>query len=264
MKTQYVNKTGQASLINSIRKCQKFSIIRPLGNYCALLCLINMAAAGTILPPQSLSAVFFARNLFSALNQANEVKGNFIVSPAAARSAMTLIFMAAAGKSADELRFGLVLGPAKKLDIAKEHAKSFADDCVCNKKGVALRVVTRLYVKNDQELRDDFNITAEEFFNAYVDTLNFTDSEKTLRQANRWLELQTFDTVRNLLSPTYFSPESSVILANSLYFRAKWAIPFREKYTLMDDFWINEKQRMHVNMMRQVRLGCVTLNKNCI
>lgn len=219
-----------------------------------------MAAAGTILPPQSLSAVFFARNLFSALNQANEVKGNFIVSPAAARSAMTLIFMAAAGKSADELRSGLVLGPAKKLDIAKENAKSFADDCVCNKKSVAIRVVTRLYVNNDQELRDDFNITAEEFFNAYVDTLNFTDSEKTLRQANRWLELQTFDTVHNLLSPTYFSPESSVILANSLYFRAKWAIPFREKYTSMDDFWINEKQRMHVNMMRQVRLGCVTLN----
>lgn len=210
-----------------------------------------MAAAGTILPPKSLSAVFFAKNLFSAI-QADEVKGNFIVSPAAARSAMTLIFMAAAGKSADELRSGLILGPVKKLDIAKEHADSLADDCVCNKKSVALRVVTRLFVKNNLELRDDFNLIAEDFFNAAVDTLDFTNGEKALRQANRWLELQTFDTVHNLLSPTYFSPLSSVVLANSLYFSAKWAIPFREKYTLMDDFWINKKQRMQVNMMRQV------------
>lgn len=211
-----------------------------------------MAAAGTILPPKNLSAVFFAKNLFSAIKEADEVKGNFIVSPAAARSAMTLIFMAAAGKSADELRSGLILGPAKKLDIAKEHADSLADDCVCNKKGVAMRVVTRLFVKNNQELRDDFNITAEDFFNAAVDTLDFTNGEKALRQANRWLELQTFDTVHNLLSPMYFSPPSSVVLANSLYFSAKWAIPFREKYTLLDDFWINKKQRMQVNMMRKV------------
>ncbi|KAH8407539.1 hypothetical protein KR222_005052, partial [Zaprionus bogoriensis] len=223
-----------------------------VGRLYTLLWVINMAAAGTILPPQSLSSVFFAKNLFRAFNEVEEVNANLIVSPAAARSAMTLVFMASAGKSAEELRYGLLLGPAKKLEIAKQHAKFLSDDCVCEDKGVSIRLATRLYVNADQELKADFNTNAMEFFNAQVDSLNFTDSEAAVLQANKWLEKQMFKAVRSLLNPASFTPKSSVVLVNSLFFRAPWATHFLEANTALDDFWINKKQRMHVSMMRQV------------
>ncbi|ALC40702.1 Spn47C [Drosophila busckii] len=226
---------------------------RLLITLCAYAWLLNMAAAGTVLPPLSATPMVFARNFFRALNEADEAQvTNLINSPAAARSGLTLIFMAAGGKSADELRQGLLLGAGKKLDIAKQHADFWSKECTCSDKGVALRLANGLYVQHDQQLQPQFNVQSQEFFNATAQALNFTDAEAAMRQVNNWLELQTFHTVRDLLSPAVFHAESSVILVNSLYFRAKWANGFSLERTALGDFWINEAQRMQLNMMRQV------------
>ncbi|EDW58701.1 serine protease inhibitor 42Dd [Drosophila virilis] len=211
-----------------------------------------MASGGTIIPPPSLSQIFFARNFFRALNEEEEVRvNNLIISPTAARSAMTLVFMGAGGKCADELRSGLILGFAKKLEIAKQHAEFISKDCVCSDKGVSMRIATGLYVKQDQELRPDFNLQAGEFFNTQADSLNFADAEGAMRQVNKWLERQTFNTVRDLLTPASFNVESNVILVNSLYFRAKWTKQFSVERTSLGDFAISEEQKMQLPMMRQ-------------
>lgn len=210
-----------------------------------------MASGGTTAPSLSASPIVFARNLFRAINEDAPPK-NLMVSPAAARSAMTLVFMGAGGKSADELRSNLILGAAKKPEIARQHAEAWSRECTCSSTGVALRLVTRLYVDEEVDLRPDFNPQAEEFFNASADALNFLDAEASTKKVNRWLEKQTFYTVRNLLTPAVFNPESSVILVNSLFFRAKWANAFPLDATAMGDFWINPRQRMEVNMMRQI------------
>lgn len=220
-----------------------------------------MASGGTIIPPPSLSQIFFARNFFRALNEEEEVRvNNLIISPTAARSAMTLVFMGAGGKCADELRSGLILGFAKKLEIAKQHAEFISKDCVCSDKGVSMRIATGLYVKQDQELRPDFNLQAGEFFNTQADALNFADAEGAVRQVNKWLERQTFNTVRDLLTPASFNVESNVILVNSLYFRAKWTKQFSVERTSLGDFAISEEQKMQLPMMRQVSLVPVKLH----
>ncbi|EDW05108.1 GH23432 [Drosophila grimshawi] len=211
-----------------------------------------MAAGGNKTSPQSPSPVIFARNFFRALNDSGAVNGNnLIVSPVAARSAMTLVLMGSGGKSADELRSGLLLGTVRKLEIARQHAEFLNTDCVCNPKGVSMRLATGLYVKHDQQLHADFNLKAVQFFNAQADGLNFADAAAAMQHVNKWLERQTFYTVRHLLSPASFNPNSSVILVNSLYFRAKWATRFSVERTAIDDFRINQNQRMMVPMMRQ-------------
>ncbi|XP_033253395.1 serine protease inhibitor 42Dd-like isoform X1 [Drosophila miranda] len=222
------------------------------GEIALLLCLIPMATAGTTAPSLSAGPIVFARNLFRALNE-DSPRGNMVVSPAAARSALTLVFMGAGGKSANELRSTLMLGAAGKKDIAKQHAEFWSRECTCSERGAALRLITRLYVSSDLTLRPDFNLKDVEFFNAQAGALNFSDVDASTRQVNKWLELQTFYTVRNLLTPASFSPESSVLLVNSIYFRAKWAKRFSMDRTGAGDFWINSAQRMELLMMRQVR-----------
>lgn len=214
-----------------------------------------MASAGTTTSPPSPSSVVFARNLFRALNEAEKtLTNNIMVSPAAARSAMTLVFMAAGGKTAVELRSGLILNNEKKLQIAKQHAEFLSKECVCSDKGVSMRPAIGLFIKNDLELQPDFNMTAMEFFDTQADVLNFNDVQSALHHVNKWIERSTFHTVRDLFSPSFFNQEFSIILVNSLYFRAKWASRFSLDSTLLDDFWINDKQRMQVLMMRQVRI----------
>ncbi|KAH8291509.1 hypothetical protein KR054_012300 [Drosophila jambulina] len=210
-----------------------------------------MASGGTTAPSLAASPIVFARNLFRAINE-DAPPMNIMVSPAAARSAMTLVFMGAGGKSADELRSNLILGAAKKPEIARQHAESWSQECSCAEKGVALQLVTRLYVDEEVDLRPEFNPQAEEFFNASTDSLNYLDAEGSTKKANKWLEKQTFYTVRNFLTPEVFNPDSSVILANSLFFRAKWTKGFPLDATALGDFWINPRQRMEVNMMRQI------------
>ncbi|KAL7736203.1 hypothetical protein ACLKA6_003743 [Drosophila palustris] len=212
-----------------------------------------MASGGAIIPPPTPSSLLFARNLFRALNEPEEIRAkNIIVSPTAARSAMTLVFMAAGGKTADELRSGLLLGTDMKLEIAKQHAEFLSKECVCGDKGVSMRPATGLFVNNHLDLVPDFNMQAMEYFNTQADTLNFCDAQNALRHVNKWIERQTFHTIRDLFSPASFSQETSIILVNSLYFRGKWAKRFSVERTSLDDFWINDNQRMQVLMMRQI------------
>ncbi|EDV56544.1 serine protease inhibitor 42Dd [Drosophila erecta] len=216
-----------------------------------LICLIPMTSGGTTAPSLSASPIVFARNLFRVLN--DEVPpANMMVSPAGARSAMTLVFMGAGGKSADELRSKLILGVANKSEVARQHAESWSDECSCAKKGVALRLVTRLYVNEEEKVRTDFNTLALEFFNAEVHSLNYLNPEDSVKKVNKWLEKQTFYTVRNLFTPEAVNPDSSVILVNSLFFRAKWSKIFPLQLTEVEDFWINLRQRMELSMMRQI------------
>ncbi|EDW90055.1 serine protease inhibitor 42Dd [Drosophila yakuba] len=216
-----------------------------------IIWLIPMASGGTTAPSLSASPIVFARNLFRALN--DEVPPvNMMVSPAAARSAMTLVFMGAGGKSADELRSKLILGVSNKSEVAKQHAESWSDECSCAKRGVAMRLVTRLYVNEEEKIRTDFNSMALEFFNAEADSLNYLNPEDSVKKVNKWLEKQTFYTVRNLFTPDVFNPDASVILVNSLFFRAKWDKIFPLQLTKVEDFWINPRQRMELPMMRQI------------
>ncbi|XP_039483890.1 serine protease inhibitor 42Dd [Drosophila santomea] len=215
-----------------------------------IIWLIPMASGGTTAPSLSASPIVFARNLFRALN--DEVPPvNMMVSPAAAR-AMTLVFMGAGGKSADELRSKLILGVSNKSEVAKQHAESWSDECSCAKRGVAMRLVTRLYVNEEEKIRTDFNSMALEFFNAEADSLNYLNPEDSVKKVNKWLEKQTFYTVRNLFTPEVFNPDASVILVNSLFFRAKWDKIFPLQLTKVEDFWINPRQRMELPMMRQI------------
>ncbi|XP_016974315.1 serine protease inhibitor 42Dd [Drosophila rhopaloa] len=216
-----------------------------------IICLIPMASGGTTAPPLSASPIVFARNLFRAVNDVDPPV-NMMVSPAAARSAMTLVFMGAGGKSADELRSKLILGVGNKSKIAEHHAETWSEECSCVKKGVALRLVTRLYFNEEEKILPDFNTRAMEFFNAQADPLNYLNPEDSVKKVNKWLAKQTFYTVRNLFTPDVFSLESSVILVNSLFFRAKWANVFPEQLTKVDDFWINPLQRMELPMMQQI------------
>jgi len=168
-----------------------------------------MASGGTTAPSLSASPIVFARNLFRALN--DEVPPvNMMVSPAGARSAMTLVFMGAGGKSADELRSKLILGVSNKSEVAKQHAESWTDECSCAKKGVALRLVTRLYVNEEEKIRTDFNDMALEFFNAEAYSLNYLNPEDSVKKVNKWLEKQTFYTVRNLFTPDVFNSKRSL------------------------------------------------------
>ncbi|KAH8280329.1 hypothetical protein KR018_002881 [Drosophila ironensis] len=210
-----------------------------------------MATGGTRLPPVTASPVVFARNFFRSAAEGAPMT-NLVVSPAAARSAMTLVFMGARGPSADELRDKLILGVAKKPEIAKQHADFWSKECTCAEKGVALRLVTRLYVGDKEVVKHNFNETALEFFNAQADGLDFLNPDASTKKVNRWLERQTFYTVRNLLPVEAVNPEASVILVNSLFFRAKWSKPFPLKSTVVEDFKINIRQRMELPMMRQI------------
>ncbi|KAH8372718.1 hypothetical protein KR009_003438 [Drosophila setifemur] len=210
-----------------------------------------MAHGGTTAPSLSASPVVFARDFFRALT-AEAPLVNMVASPAAARSAMTLVFMGAAGKSADELRSKLILGVAKKEEIAQQNAELWSEECTCAPKGVALRSVTRLFVGDQEIVRPQFNQTAVEFFDAQAHALDFLNPDESVKKVNKWLEKQVFYTVRNLLTAPMFNLESSVILVNSLFFRAKWAHQFPTDSTTIDDFWINPLQRMELPMMRQI------------
>ncbi|XP_017039090.1 serine protease inhibitor 42Dd [Drosophila ficusphila] len=216
-----------------------------------VICLIPMASGGTTAPPLSASPIVFARNLFRVLNEENPPK-NMMVSPAAARSAMTLVFMGAGGKSMEELRSKLILGAANKTEIAKQNMETWIDECSCAKKGVILKLVTRLYVNSEDKIRPEFNTKAMDFFNAQVDPLNYLQPEDAVKKVNKWLEKQTFYTVRNLFTPEDINPDSSVMLVSSLFFRAKWAKIFPVENTKVDDFWINPRQRMELPMMQQI------------
>ena len=177
-----------------------------------------------------------------------DAKGNMFISPYSIDGAFGMVYCGAKGTTADEIRktLGLPADPAACGTFFNGLAKQYAEA-----EKTEILVSNSVWTDTDQNVLPGFAEMIRKYYGGAFYKEDFGQSAKVAAKINAYVESKTKNMIKDLLTPDFFSKDTSMVLLNTLYFEAKWASPFPKDDTkpmVFTQFGGTEKE---VRMMYQ-------------
>ncbi len=219
----------------------------------AFFLLLSVASTSQAATPEQAAQAVNALGL--DLHKQMPKEGNLCLSPYSIQSALAMTYLGATGTTQEEMARVLHF-PADKqalgesftaLNQALEEARQASVKAVAESKKnggpaepLTLRVANRLFGQKSYEFRQPFLTELKTFFGAPLQPMNFCeDPAGATREINRWVAKQTQNRIRDLIPSDTLTRDTSLVLANALYFKASWADEFAERVTSPEPFHVN-------------------------
>jgi len=192
----------------------------------------------TALSPE-LAAVVQGNNAFawSLYDQLRREDGNLFVSPFSISAAFGMTYAGARGQTAAEMKKALHI----ELDDAAYHSSfgALLQDLAGphRGRGYQLDVANRLFGQQGFDFNSELlQLTADDY-DAPLQKMDFKGDPDGSRQTiNGWVEEQTQNRIQDLLQPGTITSGTRLVLANAIYFKARWAARFDPNDTHSTDF----------------------------
>ncbi|KAH8353443.1 hypothetical protein KR084_010983, partial [Drosophila pseudotakahashii] len=181
-----------------------------------------------------------------AKDNANE---NLISSPLSLEIALSMAYMGAGGKTAQEMRDVLKLS-ANKNEVARKY-KDFLKNLEGREKVAILELANRIYVNNKHTLVPEFNQVVRDSFKAEAEAISLKDTTRAASIINKWVTEQTRNRIESIVKKEDLSDDFIMVLLNAIYFKGQWQNKFDPVRTKRADFRITDQQRVPVQMMSQ-------------
>jgi serine protease inhibitor len=218
----------------------------------SLLCLLGfgLQAASPADQQQLASAnIGFAFKLLKQLAK-DQPGANIFISPYSASTVLQMACNGAGGKTKTEMQ--QVLGTP---GLAAEALNAAARDCdrAINSQGtnVVLTAANAIWYRKGTPVKPAFVAWNQQFFGATVDALDFGDP-RSVGIINAWASAKTRGRI-NSIADGLIDPLTELFLANAVYFKGKWAVPFDVKSTKDRVFHLGAGRQKQVPMMEQTR-----------
>ncbi|EDW52103.1 GM13118 [Drosophila sechellia] len=157
----------------------------------------------------------FADDFYQLLAKEN-VAENLISSPISVEIALSMAYMGARAKTAEEMRNVLKL-PDDKKEVAAKY-KDLLSKIEGREKVATLSLANRIYVNDRFTLIPKYNQMVKDSFKAEAETISVVDLKKAVSIVNNWVDNQTRGKIRDLVSINAMS-DMVVIVLNAIYFK---------------------------------------------
>ncbi|CAF1091266.1 unnamed protein product [Rotaria sordida] len=172
----------------------------------------------------------FGLKLYSTVNQ-NKKNENIFLSPASISLAMSMCTVGAQQETLNQMLKTFEVSSRKELIKTAEqimHIFSIANQ----DKQVQLKLANRLYAQKAYQLQEEYLKIVQNSFKADIKLEDFeNEGAQAVQRINTWVEQQTNNLIRNLLSIKDVSPETRLIIINSIYFKGTWIKEFNKNLT---------------------------------
>ena len=197
----------------------------------------------------------FAFDLYSALR---EQDGNLFYSPHSISLALSMMYAGARDRTAGQIKEVLqfLLPPDQihptfnVLDLAlaaRGKGKSSQDSVKFR-----LNIANAIWGQRGYPFLPQFLDALAENYGAEMRPLDFVNAPEASRKAiNDWVADRTEDKIEELIPQGLINTLTRLVLANAIYFNAAWHLPFDERETFNDTFFLLRGERVEVPMMRQ-------------
>ncbi|CAF3868797.1 unnamed protein product [Rotaria sp. Silwood1] len=193
----------------------------------------------------------FDLKLYSTLSQ-NKKNENVFFSPASISLAMSMCAVGAQQETLKQMLKTFEVSSRKQLiETAEQMMHIFS---IANQdKQVQLKLANRLYAQKAYQLQEEYLKIVQNSFKADIKLEDFeNESAQAVQRINAWVEQQTNKLIRNLLSTKDITPETRLILINSIYFKGTWIKEFNQNLTKKDaDFYETNGKISKVTLMHQ-------------
>ncbi|XP_045765078.1 antichymotrypsin-2-like isoform X2 [Maniola jurtina] len=186
----------------------------------------------------------FTANMFSEVAKANPEQ-SFVISAFNVMTPLAQLGLASVGESHDELLNAIGMPD----DDATMEVFSMVNTRIQSVKGVTLKTASKIYVAKNYELNSEFAALTRDIFGSEVQNLDFNQKGSAANEINAWVEEQTNNRIKDLVSPDSIKDESRAFLVNAIYFKGFWKAQFNKDLTRDMDFHVNNGETMTVSMM---------------
>jgi serpin B len=190
----------------------------------------------------------FALDLYAQLTEYN--KGNLFFSPYSISTALAMTYAGARENTATQMSSVLHFPQQQaELHTAFYHLQS---DVTQAQKDVDLRIANALWGQEQHPFSLTFKNDVQNYYNAKLEEVDFTTAVETIRKKiNDWVEQHTNNKIKELVKSGIITQLTRLVLVNAIYFKGKWANPFKENDTQEEPFWVKDDESIEVPMMTQ-------------
>ncbi|KAL1491105.1 hypothetical protein ABEB36_011750 [Hypothenemus hampei] len=186
----------------------------------------------------------FTRQLYQALSKG---KGNVFFSPISAHAVLSMAYQGSGGTTREAF--------TKALNVAghQQAAEGYHDilNHLNNITGVQLLMANKIFVKEGQNFKPEFQAVTTKKFQSEVQKLNFEKSAESAKIINDWVEDKTQNKIKDLIEPGSLDASTRLVLVNAIYFKGTWANKFEVADTKLEKFYLNDVDSIDVNMMNK-------------
>ncbi|HZK57691.1 MAG TPA: serpin family protein [Clostridia bacterium] len=152
--------------------------------------------------------------------------GNTLISPVSIITALAMTGNGASGNS--ETNFNNFFGVNR--DVLNNELKNLIGDMKSDKEGEKLNIANSIWYNKNTELKvkDTFLNTIRSVYQADIMGMNFLERESASAQINNWVADRTDRMIEKIIQPNHLSPDTQMILINSILFDYKWARQYEE------------------------------------
>jgi len=187
---------------------------------------------------------------FDLYRQLSGSEGNLFLSPYSISTALAIVWAGARGRTATEMAEVLHF-PSEQSTL--HHSLSGLQnhlDSIDEREQITLRLANSLWYQEDQSFLESFFDLIERNYGAVLFPVDFRHETETVRRAiNSWVEDETEERIRELITPGLLDPVTSLVLCNAIYFKGRWAFPFDPEQTREGAFHITADRSVEVPMM---------------
>ena len=205
----------------------------------------------------------FAFNIVKQLNATAD--SNFLLSPISVQMAFALLANGADGNSCQQILDAFGYSSIDKLNndcqkVISEWKKMNEDyvrqNAELSEFGVdnyqqTIETANAIWADRCFPLFSEYTELCRKYFDAEAATLDFANVDSTLAVMNGWCNKKTHGMIPKMLNEDDIDADAIAILANALYFKADWDIPFEKNATQKADFTDAASVVSQVDMMYQ-------------
>ena len=192
-------------------------------------------AAATSSADDTKSSNAFTASLFARVRKTSP--GNLLLSGTSVRQALDIVALGAAPASDTEREMATAL--ALPTDRAQRAAAATAETAAWQaaRGSAELAIANRIWTDQSYSTKPDFTAAANAAFGAGVASVDFLHAPDAARvRINAWAADATSHKIENLLAPGSVTPSTRLVVANAVYFKARWSSTFPASATKNEPF----------------------------
>ena len=198
----------------------------------------------------------FAMDLYGQL--ASE-EGNLFMSPYSISVALAMTYAGAGGETAREMAetLGFTLDPDRlhaAFNSLDQLLAARGEDLPADQK-FTLEIANSIWGQQGFEFEQPFLDTLAENYGAGMRLVDYdTRTEEARLAINGWVEDNTNDRIKDLIPQGVLSPDTVLVLANAIFFKAAWFEEFNPAMTENGVFHLLDGDAVDARLMRQTAM----------
>lgn len=212
-----------------------------------LLLALQIVAVEAAFPDEGIAEL--SVNMYNHLRATAEDE-NILFSPLSIALAVGMMELGAQGSTLREIRHSMGY---EGLTNGEEFSflKDFSDMTTAEESQYMMKIANSLFVQNGFYINDEFLQMLKKYFHAEVNHVDFSQNIAAANHINRWVENNTNNLLKDVVSPRDFDAGTQLALINAVYFKGNWKSQFRPENTRTFSFTKDDETEVQIPMMYQ-------------